>query len=345
MRLLPQRESTVQINEAPLTDDVRTLLQSVKVEDVAIKASQVEVKVPLAILQALAEQHAELKRQLSMADNEVEYQATISNLEARVKEYERTERRTYERYRSAIADRTKYEQEARAAEKDKESAIVSAKKDVERAQQKTASLEATMVRLTASPDGADEETPLAKTQALLEEAQAKVQTLEKRVVNAQNDGEYARTLYQEASTSASAMRVENDELKEQNRELAKKSEETLGRVHQIQADRTNKQYLRQIRELKALVREREIELDLTKEELRLLKNGRRETRGASVPRSPRMGMMSPRTGRAAYPPGGSASRGTSPAPTSAADGAAITLPGIQFMGQPPGNGRWNHLRD
>jgi hypothetical protein len=57
-------------------------------------------------------------------------------------------------------------------------------------------------------------------------------------------------------------------------------------------------------------------------------------------------MMSPRTGRTNYgSAGGSTSRGTSPAPTSGEGPAGSVLAGMQFLGQPPGNGRWNHLRD
>jgi hypothetical protein len=139
------------------------------------------------------------------------------------------------------------------------------------------------------------------------------------------------------------MKTELTGLKGQNEHLQKTSSENFVRIHQIQADASTKQHLAQIAELKALLREREMELDKTRDELRVFKNGRRETRQVSVPRSPRMGMMSPRTGRG-Y--GGSTSRGTSPAPGSGTDGASTTpVPGMQYLTQQTGNGRWNHLRE
>lgn len=284
-------------------------------------------------------QHAAYKHQIAAQDTETEYKAVISVLEQRVKEYERTTGMIYDAHRKALEDRSKFEAEKLKVEADLRGAADSTQRDIDKAQKRIAELEAAVVRLTAGPDGSEEMTPLAKSQKLLKEAQNRVQMLEKRLENAHKDGEYVRNLYQDASTSASAFRAENNELKGQNDDLQKQTSDTLERIHQVQAENQSRLYLRQIRELRTLVKEREIELDRTRDELRQLKNGRRETRQASVPRSPRMGMMSPRPGRA-Y--GGSASRGTSPAAATSVDVPA----GMQFMSaQQPGNGRWNHLRD
>ena len=346
MRMLPHGQSTVQTNRAPLPDDVKAILGSVDPGETAIKSSQVHVNVSLATLQALAEQHAEMRRQLDAADRDPQYQSLISGLETRVKEYERTNAKIYASQRGALEDRSKFQQEARKAEAALQQVVETSQKDAEKSLKTIANLQATVARLMANPNGGEEETPLARTQKLFQEAQDKVQMLEKRLENAHKDADYARSLYQDATMSSGALRGENADLKEQVSDLSKKTEETLGKVHKLQSENVTKQYLRQIRDLKALVREREIELDCTREELRQLKNGRRETRQVSVPRSPRMGLMSPRTGRAAYGTGGggSTSRGTSPTPASTAEGTGL-LPGAQFMGQQPGNGRWNHLRD
>jgi hypothetical protein len=56
MRMLPHRQSTVQANEAPIPDDVKTLLDSVNIEQTSIKSSRVQTSVPVAVLQVLAEQ-------------------------------------------------------------------------------------------------------------------------------------------------------------------------------------------------------------------------------------------------------------------------------------------------
>ncbi|POR39584.1 Uncharacterized protein TPAR_00222, partial [Tolypocladium paradoxum] len=339
MRILPLKESTVEANEPPMPDDIQEMLAGSAAAETPIKSTQVQVKVSLAVLQTLAEKQAEYRRQIAAKDTEAENKAVIYGLQQRVREYERTTRRLYDSHRKALEDRSKFETEKLKAEADLRGAADSTQRDSDKAQKLIAVLEAAIARLTAGPDGSEENTPLAKSEKLLKEAQDRVQMLEKRLENAHKDGEYVRNLYQEASTSASAFRAENNELREQNDDLQKKTSDTLERIHRIQAESEARQYLRQIRELKTQVKEREIELDRTRDELRQLKNGRRETRQASVPRSPRMGMMSPRPGRA-Y--GGSASRGTSPAPATGLD----VPPGMQFMSaQQPGNGRWNHLRD
>ncbi|KAF5133309.1 hypothetical protein E5D57_003932 [Metarhizium anisopliae] len=343
MRILPHRQSTVQTNEAPVPDDVKALLDSANIENTPLKASHVHISVPISVLQVLAEKNNELKRQLEAADRDAEYKSLISGLEARIKEYQRTNERVYSSQREALEDRIRFERETRKAESNLVQANETAQRDAERAQKKIADLEATVARLTADPSHPDEPSPLSKTQTLLQESLGKIAMLEKRLENAHKDADYARSLYQDATATSSALRGENADLSEQVAELSKKTPETLGKVHEIQADATVKTYLHQIQGLRTQLRERELELDYTKEELRTLRNGRRETRQVSVPRSPRMGVMSPRTGRATYgSAGGSTSRGTSPAPTNV-EGAGV-LAGMQFLGQ-PANGRWQHLRD
>lgn len=347
LRMLPFKQSTIQVNDTPIPDDVQGLLSSVKPEESTIKSKGV-VSVSVAVLQALAEQVSELRRQVDATDRDAQYKSLISGMEIRIKEYERTSAKMYSSQREALEDRMKFERQTRKAEAALQSATETAQKDAEKAQKKMTDLEATVIRLTADPDGA-KETPLAKTQKLLQEAQERTQMLEKRLENAHKDADYARSLYQDATTTNSVLRGENADLKEQVTDLRKKTEDTLGKIHAIQADTTAKQCLRQVRDLRSQLREREIELDCIKDELRQLKSGRRETRQVSVPRSPRTGMMSPRIGRATHGGnggGGSASRETSPAPTSGVDGVASSLlAGMQYMAQPPGNGRWNHLRD
>lgn len=177
----------------------------------------------------------------------------------------------------------------------------------------------------------------------MKEAQDKVQVLEKRLANAHKDCDYVRDLFQNTSSSQNTLNSELKGLRARNAELEQKASENLVRIHRIQSESTNKEYLRMIGEQRIQIREREIELDRVRDELRLLKNGRRETRQASVPRSPRTGtgVMSPRHGGRGFA-SGSASRGTSPAPALGSDGPG---PAMQFMGQQSGNGRWGHLRD
>lgn len=290
----------------------------------------------LCRLQANLTKFSEYERRLEAADCEAEYQAVISGLEKRIKEYERTTHKVYESQRAALQDRSRFETEKRKTEAAMQSAASQSEKEAEKAKQRILQLEATVARLTEDPDASDpQDTPLAKSEKLLQEAQARVTVLEKRLENAHKDADYIRSLYQDAASTASGLKSENNQLRSQNEDLGKKASENSVRIHEIQERNTVKIYDKQVTELKVQIRERELELDRAHEELRQLKNGRRETRQSSVPRSPRMGMMSPRTIARAY--GGPASRGASPAP-----GASVE--GMQFYGQQPGNGRWDHLR-
>lgn len=254
-----------------------------------------------------------------------------------MKEYERTNDRIYKAHRSAIEDRTKFETQARNVERLLEAAQKSAQEEREKSRDKIAVLEGTIARAAAGPSSQDQ----PATDAQLKDAQLKILALEKRLENAQRDADYARTMYQDASSAASSVGAENRELKERAKDLQQTASDNLVKIHQIQADSNTKEYLRRIHELKLQVRDREVELDRARDELRQLKNGR-QTRQVSVPRSPRMGMMSPRRGI-----GGSASRGTSPAPAIGIEAAAAAAAtGMQFMApQQPGNGRWQHLRE
>jgi hypothetical protein len=100
------------------------------------------------------------------------------------------------------------------------------------------------------------------------------------------------------------------------------------RIHEIQKNNEVREYLRRVQELKEENSDLERDLEKKQDELRALMNGRRATRGTSVPRSPRMGTagtMSPNPrpmGRAmqmgnigmAMSGGNGGSRGNSPVP-------------------------------
>lgn len=258
----------------------------------------------------------------------------ISGLEKRVKEYERTTHRVYEAKRAALQDRSRFEAERQKMEAAMKSAAAQSEKEAEKAKKIILELEATVARLTEDPNASDpQNTPLAKTEKLLHDTQSKVSLLEKRLENAHKDADYIRNLYQDAASTASGLKSENNQLRSQNEELAKKASENSVKIHEIQERNTINMFVAQVAELKLQIQQRERELDLANEELRQLKNGRRETRQSSVPRSPRMGMLSP-LGRA-Y--GGRSSRGASPALGPGSEG-------MQLYGQQPRNGRYDHLR-
>lgn len=220
---------------------------------------------------------------------------------------------------------------ARKAEVSLQSANDAAKRSEEKSQRRIAELEATIARLT-------EDSSINAKEKSLQEAAAKIEQLEKRLATAHQNEEYARKSYQDASSAASSMSADYNRLKESQEALEQRASDNLRSIHEIQAKSSAEDYRRQVAGLKTRLKEAHAELDGVREELRQIKNGRRETRQVSVPRSPRMGsMMSPRP-RAAF--GGPSSRGASPAPPI---GAFDTAPVPQFT-TPQRDARFAHLR-
>ncbi|CAG9999711.1 unnamed protein product [Clonostachys byssicola] len=308
----------------PLSDQVRDLLESVEFTAAGRTTADDQITISLHVMEKIAEKVAEAGRVVEMNNREPQYKDIIFGLEKQVKEFQRTNDRAYESHRAALQDRTKFETDAHKAE-----AALQANKEASQAtddknRQKIAQLEETVARLM-------KESPAGENEKLFQETNAKVQVLEKRLETSHKNEEYVRQLYQDATASTSALRAENQTLKEVSEDLKKKASDNLRSIHEINNNNAAREYLRQISDLQTRLKDREMELDRAREELRQLKNGRRETRQVSVPRSPRMGMMSPRPGRAAF---GASSRAGSPVP------AYDNAPGVQS-----GNGRFSHLRD
>jgi hypothetical protein len=333
MRTMPPREPLPDTFEPVLTSEVRQLLDGVS-DSSATNSGESKVLVSVSVLEALAEQFAGYRHKLEDTDYTAESKRVIDGLEKQVKEYERTTNQIYGKFRAAIQDRTKYEKEKNDAE-------TAARVQSEKLLKKISELEAANARLS-KPTEVGEPQAAAPSDDSIKEARAKIEALEKKLKSAQEQLGFVTSQYQDVRGEATSMKSELTELRSQNELLMKTSSDNFSRIHQIQAEASAKQLQVQIEGYKEALNEKAFELGRMQEELRLLRNGRRETRQVSAPRSPR-GMMSPRTGRA-Y--GGSTSRGTSPAPGSGTDGTSTTpVPGMQYLTQQGGNGRWNHLRE
>jgi chromosome segregation ATPase len=283
----------------------------------------------------------ELDRQKKSAQLDEAGKAVIESQASQLKSYKRSYDKIYEKYRAALSDRQMFEKTMNESEQKLLDAEKKAQRNTEKLEQRIASLEADKARLLGTNESAEGgETPLAANERLLKEAQEKVKVLEKRLVNAREESEYIRDQYRNAQSAAG----ETGQLRTQ----LKKAEEEAGRnkvrIHEINVANSVRGYLSRIAELETQLREREVELDRAREELRISKNGRRETRQTSVPRSPRMGMLSPRAPARSYP--SSTSRGGSPVPVGMDVGnvaGGSLLPGMQLLPQTPANGRWNQL--
>lgn len=263
-----------------------------------------------------------------------------------LRSHERTVKKIQPKYMEALRDRGTFEiQRDTAVQQSKamQTQLETSKATVANLKEEKKALEAKLGEATAALANSSipEVARLAQAEEQVKEEQKKSKSLEKRLASIQNDVDYMRNAYQTASNQAASLGAENTQLTDRIKELEKLASENLVKVHQINAQLEGRQYRHMWEDETALRRERERELERVREELRVLKNGRRETRQASVPRSPRLGMMSPRNGRGTGP----GSRGTSPAPMGSFD-VPGPMPGMTYFGgQQPGNGRFSHLRE
>ncbi|EFQ29797.1 uncharacterized protein GLRG_04941 [Colletotrichum graminicola M1.001] len=304
--------------------------------------SRVHVETTQSHLDSLTTKVSELEYQLEEKTAlEMNLRKHVTNLSKRVKSHDKTINLIQERHMAALRERSQYEAQRDEAQKNEGKAWEEswhwqnkAKTLEQELKQKNTTLEEALVNAGTVAT----ETFREKTEEL-NRALAKIAELEKKLESRDGELGYARDAYQTANHANSELARENRDLKEQVDLLQKSAVGNLAQVQNVNAGEQVKEMQRQIAETQAISKDREKELARVEKELRALKNGRRETRQQSVPRSPRLGMMSPRTGRAA---GGSASRGTSPTPHESAGGTPV--PGLQFFNT-PANGRWGHLRD
>ncbi|KAK0651886.1 hypothetical protein B0T16DRAFT_89671 [Cercophora newfieldiana] len=268
------------------------------------------------------------------------------SLEAQVRSHERTARVISNKYKEALGDRGTFEHQAKLAEEKAskaQNALEAVKEDSDAMRQRVKSLETELAEAKAILEGSavPDIAKMAKAEREVEEARATIVALEKKVANREQDKDYSFKAYQDASNRAIVLNREARELREQVEVLERKAGDNILKINQVNDQKQRDAENRQTDELRAQLRECQRDLAQARDELRHLKNGRRETRQASVPRSPRTtGVMSPRPNRGV----GGGSRGTSPAPTY--DAAAGAPGGMVFLNQAPsGSARWPHLRD
>ncbi|KAF5011375.1 hypothetical protein FDECE_2506 [Fusarium decemcellulare] len=335
MRVLPVKDLPVDSNGPPLTLAVREFLEAATPRGEEKKESDSRVLIPLSLLESLREKADEYMRQIVLArETEVEYKNTINRLEKEHKEHQRTVGQMERSNRTALQDRTMFEKEKRKIETAAKVAEEVAQREKERQLKRIEELESTIAQLTDNPD-------VSKMKDMLEGTEEKVRNLEKKLENKHQEVDFMRNRYQEVNDHATRLAAENKGLKAQQEDLQFRASENLRTIHQVNSQNERQALIQQNADLTTQLKERELQVNVLSEEIRTLRNGRPQTRGTSVPRSPRVPMMSPRPGRAGFT--GSASRGTSPAPMPVHEGGMG--PGVQFMGQQPGNGRWGHLRD
>ncbi|KAM7204190.1 hypothetical protein V8F33_001825 [Rhypophila sp. PSN 637] len=317
------------------------------------------VELPVSQLESMAAKIAELESNMAAQTAfEGKQRNLIKSLEAKVQSWQKSVNKIQPKYIEAVRDRGIFETETKAV-----------KKQLEERDSQIAKLREQNGALQAKLNTPE----LARSAAAekeVTEAQAKIQSLEKRLAGAERDMDYLRGQYQTATSEAGKFANEKRELLTTIAELEKKASDNFLKAHLKNAEINAEEQLRLLREKNEMIQNLERDLDRAREELRVMKSGRRETRQASVPRSPMPGpggvLMSPRPHRNANASvgqqRGSGSRGTSPAPAaghfssigeaatgvSAAGGSsgAGTASSGAFFTQPTGNARrFDHLRE
>lgn len=224
--------------------------------------------------------------------------------------------------RAAIEDRTVFEKKRTEAEAAAQSAKVAAQKEGEKYKQQIRELESTISRLKEIPGAAEREDAFAT-------AQKQLRTTEDKLKSALADVDFMRSRYQDVDSKASQLSNEVNALRIQNGQLQQKASTNLVAAQAQQASNERQAMSQQIASLRAQLQQKDTELAAAHQKINSFG---RNTRGGSMPRSPRVAAtgVSPRPSRAYA---GSASRGTSP-----------SGPGTQFMSYQNQNPRWNSLQ-
>ncbi|KAL2118930.1 hypothetical protein VTJ04DRAFT_5889 [Mycothermus thermophilus] len=306
LRVLESQQPSRNVTPARMSDLLKRTLEKHSI-DARTTASQV-VEVPVEHLERLSDKIAELEHKLATSTAvEAKTRDHCLTLESQLRSYQKTVRTLQPKFMEALKDRGTFEKQAQQALQRLEAQNA----EIEPLKQKVKDLEAKLAE--ANKTIANSDNPDVAKLATLDKLEKKVQSL-------QNELDYSRKAYQDASNAHTELSNENKQLRTRVADLERRASENLLRIHQIHAQTEAQEASRIIDELRATLENRERELDRAKEELRLIKNTRRETRQGSVPRSPRTtAMMSPRPSRAAAAAAGS--RGTSPAPQLMSDPA------------------------
>lgn len=275
-----------------------------------------------------------------------ELRSQNQRLENNLKDLEKTIRDIVPRYQEALNDRARFEHEMKESTAraigtrqrlDQRIAEVNRLQEAKAYSDSELAASGALLASSAIPEVAE----LHKMKAEVASSKAANERLDKRIASMNNELEYMRTNYQQASSAAGEAVRELTDVKAELATAQRKASENAVRIHEYHASSEIKQHLARISELETEKAELEWELEKKSEELKAMLNGRRATRGTSVPRSPRMGTMSP-SSRPMARVLSVGSRGNSPAP---GEGQPYrgTFTGEALFGTPASTRFGNHL--
>ncbi|RBQ79021.1 hypothetical protein VDGD_01395 [Verticillium dahliae] len=330
-----RRSQSVAQTPAELDSTVRELIDPDPAKE--------QVMLTRAAWGALTQKNTELESQLRDKDElEAITRKQITRMSKQIKSHESTANVIQKQHMAALSERAGFEKERNQAV-EQEQAVRA------RLAERDATILALQARLEQAASKDSVLAGLDEKSKELSAAREEIRLLEKKLKSKESDFDFARGQYQDERQHVNDTMQENKELREQVAQLKQQFSESLVKIQKINADSSQKDLQRLVVEAQTLAKDRERELERTREELRSLKNGRRETRGTSVPRSPRMGVMTPRNGRGGLSTLGASagatpgSRGTSP--SHVVETPAPPPPPPLFAASSAANGRFNHLRD
>ncbi|KAI1328825.1 hypothetical protein F5Y16DRAFT_368070 [Xylariaceae sp. FL0255] len=321
-RLKISQPEVVQQRAIRLPGKVRRLLGPDYTPDSEVQG-KTTIPVSLDRLYMIAKMISGLKQEAGASKRDVaKYRDLCNRTAEEVRCHQRMENKIQQRYMEALEDRGNFEHDCKNAQE--QARIL--QKNLETCQSENYALKTSRTELEKKlaekitemlNSGNPDLVKMTEIDKDLAAAKMQVQQLEKRLIVAQSDLDYQRNNYQQASQRAAELSAENRTYERQIEDLARKANDNIIEVHKVQARNETRELNRMYHEEKAIRLDRETELARLRDELKAIKNGRRDTRGTSVPRSPRLSALSsPRNGgRGPSAMGGaSSSRGTSPAP-------------------------------
>ncbi|KAL5315903.1 hypothetical protein ACEPPN_016777 [Leptodophora sp. 'Broadleaf-Isolate-01'] len=350
-RLTP---SNGELNSSHVSETVlRTPSMPVATRHIVSSSENERVQIS-SLLQRVSDLEAQLRAREA---TEMQLREINQDLEARCQDYEGSIAAIQPKYQQALNDRGEFEyenkqiieREARLKkERDNKDAEVIKLRETNAAIEAELSATKTALATSAVPEIAD----FAQLKEDLANARLETEREHKRYLSANGDLEYLRTQFQTSSSSAAEHNNELQTLQEELASFRERSALDKVRIHEIQTSSENTELRQENTVLKARLKDLERDFEKKQEELKAVTNGRRATRGTSVPQSPRLGnQSSPSTrpiGRVLH----SGSRGNSPAPgeVRGPGGGAGPFSGgafgdVLFMNPPSQRERWgNHLQ-
>lgn len=223
-------------------------------------------------------------------------QVALNEKGKEVEDYADTVRRFQPKYREATNDRATFETERNRAVKvlgdvEKKLARTMASLETARAEKRQLEDLHEKIQSTNVDTAQTAAVQLAehKFAAEKEAAACKLTAANERI-------EYVQSSWREASGQVGALRQENTQLQQRVRDLESRAGDNVVAVHRLNNDGMRAQLRAMYDQERRLRGDREREIEHKNEEIRGLKArfGGRETRGSSVPRSPRIRQMGSR---------------------------------------------------